>query len=149
MPERKYDRPSYLKAIALPGATAGDAAQACGAFVGHIRDGLAERRYVRGDILPTVCEVRGRYGLTEEDVHSAIRELRRAGLLQLHDEFRDTYFLDPGPEALVGETHKEELLERVKRLEDLYRDLGARVEAIDTDTDTEHGGSGRPGDVRP
>ncbi|MFB7111096.1 GntR family transcriptional regulator [Streptomyces sp. NPDC056190] len=130
MPERKYNRPPHLKAIHLPGPTTSDTEQACEEFVSHIRDGLAERRYVLGDILPTVSEVRDQYGIPEEDIHTAIQELRRAELLQLHDEYRDTYFLDPGPDHAVGEP-QEDLVERVKRLEALYRDLAARVEAID------------------
>ncbi|MFF4589152.1 GntR family transcriptional regulator [Streptomyces sp. NPDC001388] len=99
MPERKYDRPTRLKTIELPGSTASDANQAHEDFVGHIRAGLAERRYVFGDILPTVSDVRDQYGLPEDDIHRAIRELRNDGLLQLHDSYRDTYFLDPGPDA--------------------------------------------------
>lgn len=132
MPERKYERPSYLKTIHLPGPTSSDTEQALAEFVRHIRDGLAEHRYVRGDILPTVSEVRDRYGIPEEDIHSAIRELRRAELLQLHDEYRDTYFLDPGTDRTTGEQEQQEdLADRVRRLEALYRDLAARVEAIE------------------
>ncbi|WP_151483184.1 GntR family transcriptional regulator [Streptomyces albicerus] len=134
MPERKYERPSYLKlkTIHLPGPTTSDTEQACEEFVRHIRDGLAEHRYVRGDILPTVSEVRDLYGVPEDDIHSAIRELRRAELLQLHDEYRDTYFLDPGDDRTAGEQEQQEdLANRVRRLEALYSDLVARVEAME------------------
>jgi DNA-binding FadR family transcriptional regulator len=134
MPERKYERPSYLKTIHLPGPTTSDTEQAPSIeeFVRHIRDGLAEHRYVRGDILPTVSEVRDRYGVPEDDIQSAIRELRRAGLLQLHDEYRDTYFLDPGTDRTPGEQEQQEdLANRVRRLEALYSDLVARVEAME------------------
>lgn len=130
MPENKYVRPARLKAVHLPGPTTGDPEQSREELVDHIRDGLAERRYVRGDILPTVPEIRDRYGVPEEDVRLAIRELRRAELLQLHDEYEDTYFLDPGPEQPAGEP-PEGLAERVRKLEALYRDLAARVEAIE------------------
>ncbi|MGW3509175.1 GntR family transcriptional regulator [Streptomyces sp. NPDC000994] len=114
----------------MPGPTTSDTEQACEEFVSHIRDGLAERCYVFGDILPTVSEVRDQYGIRAEGIYSAIQELRRAGLLQLHDEYRDTYFLDPGPDHAVGEP-QEDLVERVKRPEALDRDMAIRVEAID------------------
>ncbi|MCF3131191.1 GntR family transcriptional regulator [Streptomyces olivochromogenes] len=130
MPERKYDRPSQLKTIRLPGPTTSEREQAREEFVHHIRDGLAQRRYVFGDVLPTVSEVRDQYGVPEDDIGNAIRELRRAGLLQLHDEYRDTYVLDPGPEHTEGEPQAD-LAERVRRLEALYSDLAARIEAIE------------------
>lgn len=128
MPERKYERPSHLKTIHLPGATTSDTEQAREEFIRHIRDGLAERRYVFGDILPLVSNVRDLYGVPENDIHSAIRELRQVGLLHVHDEYRETYFLDPGPTHAAGEP-RETLDERVSRLEALYHELAARVEA--------------------
>ncbi|MEV8597599.1 hypothetical protein [Streptomyces sp. NPDC052012] len=131
MPERKYDRPSDLKAIRLPGPTTRDVAGARDELIRHIRDGLAAGRYVFGDVLPTTAEVRHQYGLPEEDVHRAIRELRRTEHLQLHDTYRNTYVLDPGPDHPRG-APQEDLAERVTRLEAMYRDLAARVEAIET-----------------
>ncbi|MGW0846108.1 GntR family transcriptional regulator [Streptomyces sp. NPDC002787] len=130
MPEKKYARPPRLKAVQLPGPTTSDPERSREELVDHIQDGLAERRYVRGDILPTVAELRDRYGVPEGDVHLAIRELRRAGLLQLHDEYRDTYFLDPGTDRPAGGP-PDDLAERVRKLEALYRDLAARVETIE------------------
>ncbi|WP_328876389.1 GntR family transcriptional regulator [Streptomyces sp. NBC_00287] len=130
MPERKYDRPSDLEAIRLPGPTKSDVDGARDQFVRHIRDGLAAGLYAFGDVLPTITEVRHQYGLQEEDVHRAIRELRRTEHVQLHDNYLDTYVLDPGPAHLAGEP-RENLAERVTRLEAMYRDLAARVEAIE------------------
>lgn len=130
MTERKYDRPSDLEAIRLPGPTKSDVDGAREEFVRHIRAGLAAGSYAFGDVLPTVAEVRDQYGLPEEDVHRAIGELRRAELLQLHDNYLDTYFLDPGPDHPAG-APQEDLAQRVTRLEAMYRDLAARVEAIE------------------
>ncbi|WP_405894963.1 GntR family transcriptional regulator [Streptomyces sp. NBC_00104] len=132
MPENKYARPARLKAVHLSGPTTGDPEQSCEELVDHIRDGLAKRRYVLADILPTVPEIRDRYGVPEEDVHLAIRELRRAELLQLHDEYEDTYFLDPGPgSGRPAGGPPDDLAVRVRKLEALYRDLAAREEAIE------------------
>jgi hypothetical protein len=130
MPERKYDRPSDLEAIRLPGPTKSDVDGARDEFVRHVRDGLAEGRYVFGDVLPGVAEIRDQYGLPEEDVHRAIRELRRTEHLHLHDNYLDTYFLDPGSDAPAG-TPGEGLVARVTQLEAMYRDLAARVEVIE------------------
>lgn len=85
MAERKYDRPTRLKAIELPGSMADDEEQAHEDFLTHIRDGLAGRRYGFGDILPPVSRVGAQCGLPEDEVRRAIRELRNERLLQLHD----------------------------------------------------------------
>lgn len=130
MPERKYDRPSDLEAVRLPGPTASDVDGARDEFARHIRDGLAAGRFAFGDVLPTLAEVRRQHGLPEEDVRRAIRELRRTEHLQLHDDYLDTYVLDSGPDHPPG-APQEDLAARVARLEAMYHDLAARVAAIE------------------
>ncbi|MFE1444163.1 GntR family transcriptional regulator [Streptomyces sp. NPDC058739] len=130
MPETRYDRPTSLECIRLPGPTTDDVDAAREELVRHIREGLAGHRYVFGDVLPTAAELQEQYALPEPELHDAIRELRRAGLLQLHDDYRDTYILDPGPQE-PARPPGEDLAERVTRLEALYRDLAARVEAAE------------------
>ncbi|TQJ92793.1 GntR family transcriptional regulator [Streptomyces sp. SLBN-31] len=141
MPENKYDRPAHLKAIRMPGATTRNVARAREEFVRHIREGLADKRYTFGDILPTVTELRAQYAVPEDEIDSAIRELRTGGLLQLHDEYRDTYFLDPGADHHVKPEEREDLAQRVRKLEALCHDLAARVEALE-------GRAGWPGEAR-
>ncbi|MGV9455448.1 GntR family transcriptional regulator [Streptomyces sp. NPDC003635] len=130
MPERKYDRPSDLETIRLPGPTRSDVDGARDEFARHIRDGLAAGRFAAGDVLPTLAEVRRHYGLPEEHVRRAIRELRRTEHLHLHDDYLDTYVLDPGPDHPPG-APREDLAVRVARLEAMYDELAARVAAIE------------------
>jgi hypothetical protein len=104
-------------------------------LVRDVEQGIAEHRYLRGMLFPEASEVQRLYALSAPEVESVIRRLRADRLLQRHDEYRDTYFIDvgradrrlrPGPCASAEQT------EQVARLTALVEDLAARVRRLES-----------------
>ncbi|WP_189135293.1 GntR family transcriptional regulator [Wenjunlia tyrosinilytica] len=63
-------------------------------LIKDVREGVEAGRYQRGELLPPREELQSLYRLSAADVDAAIRLLRRTGLLQLTDEYEDTYFIE-------------------------------------------------------
>ncbi|MFE7455721.1 GntR family transcriptional regulator [Streptomyces sp. NPDC057554] len=130
MAEPKFDRPPDLRAARLP-ARSTAAADGADDLVRHVREGLLTQKYAFGEILPSVDDLQSHYGISESEVRAAILRLRRAELLQLHDEYLDTYIMDPGSGA-DNNSSEGSLMQQVSRLEVLCQDLLVRVEAIES-----------------
>ncbi|MGI5198474.1 GntR family transcriptional regulator [Streptomyces sp. CA-288835] len=131
MPERKFPKPPDVLPVQLPGRTADDeSTSSVLALMRHVKEGLRDGRYTCGDILPSEAELQELYRATPAEVREAIAHLRRAERLHLHDEYLDTYFLDPGPEA-DGLMPPGELGRRLVQLESHCAEILARLEAVE------------------
>ncbi|MFM9479396.1 hypothetical protein, partial [Streptomyces scabiei] len=105
---RQHDQPAQAGAIranagalgldtlSLPGPQPDDQEHSAERLMGDVRRGVEQRRYLRGMIFPEIAVVERLYGLSENEVRAAIRRLRDEELLQLHDEYQETYFIDVG-----------------------------------------------------
>ncbi|MFB8140514.1 GntR family transcriptional regulator [Streptomyces parvus] len=131
MPEVKSQRPPDLPSVQLPGLAGGASATGVEALIRQVKEGLRSRRYSFGDVLPPEAEIQELYGMTGEEAREGIRSLRREGYLQLHDDYGETYILDPGIED-GGPEPTGELGDRVVRLEALCAELMARLSALES-----------------
>ncbi|MFE9648460.1 GntR family transcriptional regulator [Streptomyces sp. NPDC006365] len=131
MPEVKTERPPDLLPVRLPGRAGADSTPSAEALVRHVKEGLRSRQYTFGDVLPSESELQELYGATSDEVRQGIQHLRREGCLQLHDEYLETFILDPGTER-VGLEPTDELAHRVARLESLCGELSARLATVES-----------------
>ncbi|GGO99650.1 hypothetical protein GCM10012280_66580 [Wenjunlia tyrosinilytica] len=105
MPERRYPRPTWAKSAGLPGVSPEQTAIPTPEhLIKDVREGVEAGRYQRGELLPPREELQSLYRLSAADVDAAIRHLRRAGLLQLTDEYQDTYFIETRGQHLPEST---------------------------------------------
>jgi len=131
MPEVETERPPDLLPVRLPGRAGADSTPSAEALIRHVKEGLRSRKYTFGDVLPSESELQELYGATRDEVRQGIQHLRRAGCLQLHDEYLETFILDPGTER-GGPEPTDELAHRVARLESLCRELSVRLATVES-----------------
>ncbi|WP_157881358.1 hypothetical protein [Streptomyces phaeochromogenes] len=131
MAETKRERPAGLDALSLPGPPAADQENPAERLMGDVRHGVEQRRYLRGMIFPEVAVVERLYGLSEKEVRSAIRRLRDEELLQLHDDYQETYFIDVGRGVPSREPADTGLVAQVAELTTRLQELSSRVQALE------------------
>lgn len=100
--------------------------------MGDVRRGVEQRQYLRGMIFPEVAVVERLYGLSEKEVRSAIRRLRDEELLQLHDDYQETYFIDLGRETPSRESADTGLAAQVAELTTRLQELSSRVQTLES-----------------
>lgn len=83
-------------------------------------------------IFPEVAVVERLYGLSEKEVRSAIRRLRDEELLQLHDDYQATYFIDLGRGTPSREPAGTGLVAQVAELTTRLQELSSRVQALES-----------------
>ncbi|MGW2284100.1 hypothetical protein [Streptomyces phaeochromogenes] len=131
MAETKRERPAGLDTLSLPGPPSDDQENPAERLMGDVRHGVEQRRYLRGMIFPEIAVVERLYGLSEKEVRSAIRRLRDEELLQLHDDYQETYFIDVGRGAPSREPAGAELVAQVAELTTRLQELSSRVQALE------------------
>jgi len=132
MAETKRERPAGLDTLSLPGPQPGGQGHPVEGLVGDVRRGVEQRRYLRGMIFPEVAVVERLYGLSEKEVRSAIRRLRDEELLQLHDDYQETYFIDLGRGTPIRESADVGLVAQVAELTTRLQELSSRVQALES-----------------
>jgi len=132
MAEMKRERPSGLDALSLPGPPPADQESPAKRLIGDVRHGVEQRRYLRGMIFPEVAVVERLYGLSEKEVGSAIRRLQDEELLQLHDDYQETYFIDVGRGTPSRESADIGLAAQVADLATRLQELSSRVQALES-----------------
>ncbi|MCZ4512946.1 hypothetical protein O3Q52_33270 [Streptomyces sp. ActVer] len=135
MAERKRERPAGLDTLSLPGPPPAGQENPAERLIGDVRRGVEQRRYLRGMIFPEVAVVERLYGLSEKEVRSAIRQLRDEELLQLHDDYQETYFIDVGrgtPRTPSRESTDTGLVAQVAELTTRLQELSSRVQALES-----------------
>ncbi|WP_338896663.1 hypothetical protein WBG99_14195 [Streptomyces sp. TG1A-60] len=100
--------------------------------MGDVRRGVEQRRYLRGMIFPEIAVVERLYGLSENEVRAAIRRLRDEELLQLHDDYQETYFIDVGHGTPSRESTDAGLAAQVADLTARLQELSSRVQTLES-----------------
>ncbi|MEE1766317.1 hypothetical protein [Streptomyces sp. SP18BB07] len=100
--------------------------------MGDVRRGIEQRRYLRGMLFPETAVVERLYGLSEDEVRSAIRRLRDEDLLQLHDDYQETYFIAVGPGTPGREPADTGLAAQVADLTARLQELSSRVQTLES-----------------
>ncbi|MDX3643743.1 hypothetical protein [Streptomyces sp. MB09-02B] len=132
MAETRRERPPGLDALSLPGPQPNSQEHPVERLLGDVRRGVEQARYLRGMVFPEIAVVERSYGLSEKEVRSAIRRLRDEDLLQLHDDYQDTYFIDVGRGIPRQEPTDSELAAQVTDLAARLQELSNRVQTLES-----------------
>ncbi|MGW6459921.1 hypothetical protein ACWF94_29005 [Streptomyces sp. NPDC055078] len=97
-----------------------------------MRSGVEQRRYRLGMLFPEVATVESQYGLSGDEVRAAIKQLRDDQVLQLHDEYQDTYFIAIGDGAPIQEPSRSDLAAQIAELTTRVQKLSDRVQALES-----------------
>jgi len=114
----------------LPGLRASGPAASAEQLVNDVRQGVQDQRYRRGMIFPNFRTLQELYRASEQEVQEAIDRLRKDRLLQLHDEYRETYFIDTAPYGPPG-FERDDLARKVTQLTSAVQELTDRVQVLE------------------
>ncbi|ULR50227.1 hypothetical protein [Streptomyces deccanensis] len=121
-----------METISLPGPQPADQEHPAERLMGDVRRGVEQRRFLRGLVFPESAVVERLYGLSEVEVRSVIRCLRDEGLLQLHDDYQETYFIDVGRGIPSRESADPGLAAQVADLTARLQQLSSRVQTLES-----------------